>query len=123
VYVFLRRLPSVTTHSTSSNLQFVQGIPLSTTSLTAHRQPCPANIEGHTSRRKATTKSTAGEQSHQRTLRPRQQWQALDARRFTVLPPAANPAAEDFRFTWVVVPVVVVVVSAILTRFCREGDG
>jgi hypothetical protein len=32
-YVFLRRFPSVTTHSTSSNLQFVHGMPLSTTSL------------------------------------------------------------------------------------------
>ena len=32
IHDFFRRFPSVTQHSTSSNLQLVQGMPLSTTS-------------------------------------------------------------------------------------------
>jgi hypothetical protein len=90
-YVFLRRFPSVTTHSTSSNLQFVHGMPLSTTSL----RPSVS----HHSRRCIWLSQLAQEgRAYQRTLRPRQQWQALEALRFTVLPPADKPAAEDFLF-------------------------
>src|SRR5437764_4764608 len=59
-------LESLTTHSTSSRRQLVQGVPLSTTS--------------------------------HRTFRERQQWQALEARRFTVRPLAGRPAARALRF-------------------------
>lgn len=62
------RLLSVTIHSTSSNRQFVQGEPFSTTS--------------------------------QRTLRARQQQQALDARLFTGRDVPDNPAAAAFRLVW-----------------------
>jgi hypothetical protein len=96
-YVFLRRFPSVTTHSTSSSRQFVHGMPLSTTSL---RTPLvTAKIEvvpsGSRSKKSFNTCTT-----YQRTFLPRQQWQAFEARRFTARPPVDKPAAEDFLFGW-----------------------
>lgn len=67
-YDFRRLLPSVTIHSTSSSRQFVQGMPLSTTS--------------------------------HLTFRERQQWQAFEALRLTVLPLEGKPAAEAFLLDW-----------------------